>query len=140
MKRRELHPPTLCWKCSRSGHGDFSSCPWEASFEPVDGWEAQRTEYGHLVSECPLFTTERTKETSSSMSACRNLVAAVVELAAQDWRRAVQEGDSRTKYECERFLADNCDTSRYILRKLKEELNAPRNDRSEKPGRPTASD
>lgn len=33
-------PATLCLICGKSGYGDFSGCPWEKSFTPVDGWEA----------------------------------------------------------------------------------------------------
>ena len=67
-KPMKLSGATLCWSCGKSGVGDHSRCPWEARFEPVDGWAAirqdikvysvdgdSRTEESYLVLECPLF-------------------------------------------------------------------------------------
>lgn len=51
---------SLCWNCKNSGGG----CSWSKSFEPVEGWNAEKTliknspyeSYeSYLVKECPEF-------------------------------------------------------------------------------------
>lgn len=58
---------TLCWTCEKSGFGDFSDCPWEREFKPVDGWTAERSDIlfcsdrrrywteSYCVRKCPLY-------------------------------------------------------------------------------------
>lgn len=60
-----------CWECARSGYGVLSTCPWERSFYPVDGWVAKEKEITahngksdttYEISECPLFMEQRRRK------------------------------------------------------------------------------
>lgn len=48
---------TLCWRCQRPG---TSSCSWDKSLTPVEGWTATAGPWGaegvsYCVHACPLF-------------------------------------------------------------------------------------
>lgn len=56
-------PPTLCWDCRRA-RGDSEGCTWSRWFEPVEGWDAEksdlyidrtRTITSYTVRRCPRF-------------------------------------------------------------------------------------
>ena len=43
---------TLCWDCSNATE---KRCTWAAHFQPVEGWEANKTETSWFVVSCPQF-------------------------------------------------------------------------------------
>lgn len=65
---------TLCWTCEKSGHGDYSECPWEKKFQPVDGWQAEQRDIlyvgggqkylceSYFVKRCPLYKRQSKKK------------------------------------------------------------------------------
>lgn len=34
-----MNKPTLCWSCAKA----CKKCSWSRNFEPVEGWEAEKT-------------------------------------------------------------------------------------------------
>lgn len=53
----EKKADSLCWSCDKSGYGCTSKCPWERSWQPVPGWDADYNEKsgGYGVKACPLY-------------------------------------------------------------------------------------
>ena len=59
---------SLCWSCQNATNG--GKCPWARSFEPVRGWEAEKTHINgngkgakgyesYNVKQCPLYRADR---------------------------------------------------------------------------------
>ena len=45
-------PQSICWDCRNATE---KGCVWAALFEPVEGWDAEKTKNGYLVKGCPEF-------------------------------------------------------------------------------------
>lgn len=55
-----MNKPTLCWSCAKA----CKKCSWSRNFEPVEGWEAEKTTLqqppyrvvqSHRVIRCPEY-------------------------------------------------------------------------------------
>ena len=80
---------SLCWRCKNC----FGGCSWSESFEPVEGWRAERTIIQHfntetpsfLVRDCPLFAADDGEREYVSDDGFHNLMVAIYKRAAQDY-------------------------------------------------------
>ena len=80
---------SLCWRCKNC----FGGCSWSESFEPVEGWRAERTIIQHfnaetpsfLVRDCPLFAVDDGEREYVSDDGFHNLMIAIYKRAAQDY-------------------------------------------------------
>ena len=80
---------SLCWRCKNC----FGGCSWAESFEPVEGWRAERTIIQHfnaetpsfLVRNCPLFAADDGEREYVSDDGFHNLMVAIYKRAAQDY-------------------------------------------------------
>ena len=80
---------SLCWRCKNC----FGGCSWSKSFEPVEGWRAERTIIQHfnaetpsfLVRACPLFVMDDGEREYISDDGFHNLMVAIYKRAAQDY-------------------------------------------------------
>ena len=80
---------SLCWRCKNC----FGGCSWSESFEPVEGWRAERTIIQHfnaetpsfLVRNCPLFAADDGEREYVSDDGFHNLMVAIYKRAAQDY-------------------------------------------------------
>ena len=80
---------SLCWNCKNC----FGGCSWSKSFEPVEGWSAERTtiEYfntetpSFLVRDCPLFAVDDGEREYIDSDGFQNLMEAIYKRAAQDY-------------------------------------------------------
>ena len=80
---------SLCWRCKNC----FGGCSWAESFEPVEGWRAERTIIQHfnaetpsfLVRDCPLFAVDDGEREYVSDDGFQNLMVAIYKRAAQDY-------------------------------------------------------
>ena len=80
---------SLCWRCKNC----FGGCSWSESFEPVEGWSAERTIIQHfnaetpsfLVRDCPLFAADDGEREYVSDDGFHNLMVAIYKRAAQDY-------------------------------------------------------
>ena len=80
---------SLCWRCKNC----FGGCSWSESFEPVEGWRAERTtiEYfntetpSFLVRDCPLFAVDDGEREYIDNDGFQNLMEAIYKRAAQDY-------------------------------------------------------
>jgi len=69
-------PDQLCWDCKRAVNCEPLTCPWAALGKPVDGWEAEKSEFNdwegnskikvqtYTITKCPLFIQDRTETAS----------------------------------------------------------------------------
>ena len=79
----------LCWRCKNC----FGGCSWSESFEPVEGWNAERTIIKYfnietpsfLVRDCPLFAVDDGEREYVSDDGFHNLMVAIYKRAAQDY-------------------------------------------------------
>ena len=92
MANRYVHrkrDQSLCWNCKNC----FGGCSWSKSFEPVEGWRAERTtiEYfntktpSFLVRDCPLFAVDDGEREYIDNDGFQNLMEAIYKRAAQDY-------------------------------------------------------
>ena len=80
---------SLCWRCKNC----FGGCSWAESFEPVEGWRAERTIIQHfntetpsfLVRDCPLFAVDDGEREYVNNDGFQNLMEAIYKRAAQDY-------------------------------------------------------
>ena len=80
---------SLCWRCKNC----FGGCSWSESFEPVEGWSAERTLIKHfnvetpsfLVRACPLFAVDDGEREYIDSDGFQNLMEAIYKRAAQDY-------------------------------------------------------
>ena len=80
---------SLCWNCKNC----FGGCSWSESFEPVEGWRAERTIIKYfntetpsfLVRNCPLFAPDDGEREYISDDGFHNLMVAIYKRAAQDY-------------------------------------------------------
>ena len=80
---------SLCWNCKNC----FGGCSWSESFEPVEGWRAERTIIQHfntetpsfLVRNCPLFAPDDGEREYIDNDGFQNLISAIYKRAAQDY-------------------------------------------------------
>ena len=92
MANRYVHrkgDQSLCWNCKNC----FGGCSWSKSFEPVEGWRAERTtiEYfntetpSFLVRDCPRFAVDDGEREYIDNDGFQNLMEAIYKRAAQDY-------------------------------------------------------
>ena len=80
---------SLCWRCKNC----FGGCSWSESFEPVEGWRAERTIIQHfnaetpsfLVRDCPRFAVDDGEREYVDNDGFQNLMEAIYKRAAQDY-------------------------------------------------------
>ena len=80
---------SLCWSCKNC----FGGCSWAESFEPVEGWRAERTIIKYfntkipsfLVRDCPRFAVDDGEREYVSDDGFHNLMVAIYKRAAQDY-------------------------------------------------------
>lgn len=83
---------SLCWHCSRSTD---STCAWSEKFEPVDGWDAEKSiikgHYGkdsYFVNKCPMFAQYESDKRDDI--GYRKLSDAVMARAGQDYLKLMR--------------------------------------------------
>lgn len=93
MPRHNNYVPSLCWDCANATGG----CSWSQSFEPVEGWKAEREENklgigeSYRVEECPLFKRDDPKVKKKYITkALTSLFEAVIAQAVTDYETSVR--------------------------------------------------
>lgn len=91
---------TLCWRCKNC----FGGCSWSEKFEPVEGWNAERTVIKYfnietpsfLVRDCPLFIEDDGEREYIDGDGFQNLMIAIYKRAAQDYTLLLDRMDEPT--------------------------------------------
>lgn len=91
---------TLCWNCKNC----FGGCSWSEKFEPVEGWNAERTLIKYfnvvtpsfLVRDCPLFVEDDGEREYIDGDGFCNLTIAIYRRAAQDYTLLLDRMDEPT--------------------------------------------
>ena len=120
MSNRNAIPPgkrtcTLCEGCANAVPSPYHGCPWSERGEPVTGWQAEETSLrmqrningknlsfsvtGYTVRTCPLYAPDRSRRQQRELdrAGVERLSRAVVEMAAEDYRVALQHLRVRPK-------------------------------------------
>lgn len=109
--RPDLKTNNCCFLCQNCAGG----CSWSRSFEPVDGWKAEKTYFDSYTHEheegsykilfCPEFVEgETTRFDEVDHEGTMNLLERIVSSAAEDFKSAVKQ-----KIKAEREIARGCD-------------------------------
>lgn len=88
---------TLCWRCENC----LGGCSWSEKFEPVEGWNAERTVIKYfnietpsfLVRGCPLFIEDDGEREYINDDGFQNLMIAIYKRAAQDYTSLLSRMD-----------------------------------------------
>lgn len=107
--RPDIKSNNCCFLCKKCAGG----CSWSKSFEPVDGWKAEKTIFDGATHEgesykilfCPEFEEgDPLDECEIDNVGALNLLEKIVALAAEDFKAAVKQ-----KLNAEREIAKGCD-------------------------------
>lgn len=109
--RPDIKSNNCCFLCKKCAGG----CSWSRSFEPVDGWKAEKTLHVNYTDEhdgesykilfCPEFEEgDPLDDGEMDYEGAMNLLEKIVASAVEDFKAAVKQ-----KMQAEREIAKGCD-------------------------------